>query len=681
VESFLDNNIMDLNKQIETKIGLLILLVISVGAGLVILQISGSFTLPDFYSILTQKSKEKEQISEESGIKKFASEQEFKDYLKDSELGYYVGGLVGLGGIDTPVFEQTGLPLKQGEGIADGGIGGAGVEPDRVSGTNVQVLGIDEPDIVKTDGQQIYFSSGQSYYWNRWIEIWPPKILGSTKIIKAFPPAELKEQSKIDKRGDLLLDNNILIVFSGNKIYGYDVSNPSDAKEKWTIDLDSQSFLVSARLYDGKIYIVTRQNINSYSPCPIKPLSVNGDALTVKCADIYHPIARVPVDVNYSVVVFDPNSGKTEKTTSFVGTVSSSVVYVSENAIYITYYYQGNTIKFFTDFFKQEASDIVPSWVTDKMEALDGYDISDAAKFTEFSIILEKYYASLSQDEKLKAENELQNRLSDYYKERKRDLEKTGIVKIDIEDLSIAGSGNVPGKPLNQFSLDEYENNLRVAVTVGERFFGFRWGIGASTETANDVYILNSDLEIIGSVKDLGLDERIYSARFVQDKGYLVTFKQIDPFFVLDLSNPKAPEVKGELKIPGYSSYLHPISKDIILGVGKESSNVKLSLFDVSNPENPIETSKYNMNEYWSDILNTHHAFLLDTKHQIFFLPGAKGGYVFSYKDNQLELIKAVSDIIARRAVFINDYLYVIGDDKIVVLNEADWEKVNTLDL
>jgi len=135
------------------------------------------------------------------------------------------------------------------------------------------------------------------------------------------------------------------------------------------------------------------------------------------------------------------------------------------------------------------------------------------------------------------------------------------------------------------------------------------------------------------------------------------------------------------LKIPGYSSYLHPITKDKILGVGKEESNVKISLFDVFNPENPKEIDKYILKEYWSDILNTHHAFLLDSKHQIFFLPGGQGGYIFSYKDNKLELKRAVSDILAKRAVYINDYFYIIGENKIVVLNELTWDKVKELEL
>jgi len=187
-------------------------------------------------------------------------------------------------------------------------------------------------------------------------------------------------------------------------------------------------------------------------------------------------------------------------------------------------------------------------------------------------------------------------------------------------------------------------------------------------------------LNIVGSVKDLGLTERIYSVRFLQDKGYLVTFRQTDPFYVLDLTDPTKPELKGELKIPGYSSYLHPITKDKILGIGKDGSNVKVSLFDVVSAENPRELDKYSLSEYWSDILNTHHAFLLDDKHEIFFLPGSRGGYVFSYNDDELKLVKTVSEITAKRAVYIEDFLYIIGDDKIVVLDENSWERTNEIE-
>jgi uncharacterized secreted protein with C-terminal beta-propeller domain len=259
-----------------------------------------------------------------------------------------------------------------------------------------------------------------------------------------------------------------------------------------------------------------------------------------------------------------------------------------------------------------------------------------------------------------------------------RELEKTGIVKIGLDGLDITATGSVPGSLLNQFSMDEYNGYLRLATTVGNGF-GFSW-FWAGSESASDIYVLDGNLSVAGSVQGLGLTEQIYSARFVGDKGYLVTYLQTDPFYVLDLSDPMNPQLKGELEIPGYSSYLHPITGDKMLGIGQEDWKVKISLFDVQNPEQPAELDKYILEDYWSDILSTHHAFLLDEAHEIFFLPGSESGYIFSYAGNNLELVKVVSDIQAKRAIYIDDNLYIIGNSKIVVLNELDWQVVNELE-
>lgn len=612
-------------------------------------------------------------VSNLEELRKFTSEEDFKEYLEKSEISYgYLGSARAMGiGTNEMILEAP---------SAVDGKGGGGT-PERISETNVQVLGVDEPDIVKTDGKEIYYSlagyySGPILFEERYIV--PPKDTGKTKVIKAFPPNELDLDSEIKETGSLLLHKNILIIFSNDKIFGYDVSDPKSPKKKWTSEIDDKSYFKDARLYNDKIYLITQTLIDTFKPCPIEPLKAEGVALTVKCDQIYHPTVSFPADVTYNASIIDPVSGKIEKNISIVGSSYYSILYMSDKGIYLTYSYSGDFIEFFSKFFKEKCKDLMPSWFIEKLEKLSSYDISDSAKQTELYIILEKYQNSLSNDESLRIENEISNRMSDYYKEHKRELEKTGIVKIGLEDFSILASGNVPGKLLNQFSLDEYKDYLRVAVTVGEGFWGMG-GIGGVRESANDIYILNKDLKITGEIKDLGLEERIYSARFVEDKGYLVTFRQIDPFFVLDLSNPQKPKMSGELKIPGYSSYLHPITKDKILGIGQESSQVKVSLFDVKSAENPREAAKYNLNEYWSDVLNTHHAFLLDTKHQIFFLPGSKGGYIFSYKDDNLKMIKAISDIRAKRAVYLGDYLYIIGEDKIVVLYEINWEEVNEL--
>jgi len=559
--------------------------------------------------------------------------------------------------------------------------GGLGNGIERVSDTNVQVQGIDEPDIVKTNGQEIYLANTARYYGGGIREIvsdmmpWPNT--NKTSVINATPPTELEEIADIENTGELLLDGDNLIIFSGNKITGYDVEDPEKPKEEWEIKLENNNYIVSSRLYNNKVYLITRQSTYSSNRCPIIPLSVNGKDIEIKCADVYHPVVNIPVDSTYTVFVLNTTTGKVEDKVSFVGKATSAVIYMSENYIYTTYSLPGDFVKFFYNFLTEDADDLVDSETTEKLRRLVGYDISSNSKYNELQIILESYFNSLDSDEKLRIENEFNNQLKDYYKEHNRELDKTGIVKISTDNLKLEAIGDVPGVPLNQFSLDEYEGNLRIAVTIGQRWSRF----GELGESVSDVYVLNEDLEVKGSAKGMGEGERIYSVRFLQDKGYVVTFKETDPFYVLDLSNPKEPEIKGELKIPGYSSYLHPITKDKILGVGKEGSKMKISLFNVENPLKPKEADKYQLDEYWSDILNTHHAFLLDDKHEIFFLPGSKGGYIFSYANDEFKLEKAISNIRAKRALYINDYLYVIGDNEIVVLDETNWQEVSSLDL
>jgi uncharacterized secreted protein with C-terminal beta-propeller domain len=389
----------------------------------------------------------------------------------------------------------------------------------------------------------------------------------------------------------------------------------------------------------------------------------------IPCSGIYHPERVLPIDATFTVFSVDIASGEISSKTSFTGSQSASVIYMSQNAIYITYPLYESEFRIMLQFIKEEFADTLPASIIEKIVKLDSYDISSSSKMAEYQTILQNYYNALNDDDRLKVENEMQNRMADYRKSRKRNFDKTVIAKISLSDLEFVASGEVPGQPLNQFSLDEFNGNLRIATTIGNSWF-------SRSETANDVYVLGSDLKILGSVRDLGLTEKIYSARFIEDKGYVVTFRQTDPFYVLDLSNPQNPILAGELKIPGYSAYLHPLEKNKILGIGKEGSSVKISYFNVTDSKNPVEMDKYILKESWTDILNTHHAFLADAKYQIFFLPGSQGGYVFSYKNDKISLVKAVSEINAKRALYINNYLYIAGDNKISVLDQDTWEKI-----
>jgi inhibitor of cysteine peptidase len=280
----------------------------------------------------------------------------------------------------------------------------------------------------------------------------------------------------------------------------------------------------------------------------------------------------------------------------------------------------------------------------------------------------------LTPEAKSKTESELQNRLKDYLKKHMRDLEKTDIARINLKNFNQTAVGTLPGHLLNQFSLDEYQNNLRAAVTISSRNFG-----GSNLDSTNEVYVLSPSMEIMGKVINLGDSERIYSVRFMSDRGFVVTFRETDPFYVLDLTDPKNPVAKGELKIPGYSSYLHPLSTNHILGVGKEGSQVKLSLFDVSNAAAPVELSKYTLDEYWSEALNNHRAFMYDAKYGLIFIPASKGGYLLTLKDNILALGKVIDVQNTKRALFIGDNLYILGDTGLKVVSESTLETLKSL--
>jgi uncharacterized secreted protein with C-terminal beta-propeller domain len=189
----------------------------------------------------------------------------------------------------------------------------------------------------------------------------------------------------------------------------------------------------------------------------------------------------------------------------------------------------------------------------------------------------------------------------------------TSIHRFDISDpdrTTYAASGTVPGTLLNQFSLSEDKGILRAASTVG-------FGAGAESKVTT-LARAGGQLVQRGQVGGLGHGERIYAVRFLGDAGYVVTFRQTDPLYTLDLADPANPRVRGELKIPGYSAYLHPIGDDLLLGVGQEATEdgrvqgLQLSLFDVSDLARPLRLQQARLGERWSSSAAEwdHHAFL-----------------------------------------------------------------------
>jgi uncharacterized secreted protein with C-terminal beta-propeller domain len=191
----------------------------------------------------------------------------------------------------------------------------------------------------------------------------------------------------------------------------------------------------------------------------------------------------------------------------------------------------------------------------------------------------------------------------------------TQIHRFDLSDPARAeyrSSGQVPGWLLNQFSMDEYGGYLRVASTESPPF----WGIEDSESMVTTLTERDGRLVQTGQVAGLGEGERIFAVRFMGERGYVVTFRQVDPLYVVDLSDPTSPAVTGELKIRGYSAYLHPIAPDRLLGVGQDATGqgalkgTQLSLFDVSDPTSPRRIGQVQIGEGSSEAEWDHHAFL-----------------------------------------------------------------------
>jgi uncharacterized secreted protein with C-terminal beta-propeller domain len=275
--------------------------------------------------------------------------------------------------------------------------------------------------------------------------------------------------------------------------------------------------------------------------------------------------------------------------------------------------------------------------------------------------------------------------------------------------------------------MDEQGEYLRVAATTGNV-----WGGDAGS--TNNVYVLDQKLDIFGRLGNLAPGEQIYSARFMGSRCYLVTFKKIDPLFVIDLTNPGEPKVLGELKIAGYSDYLHPYDENHVIGIGKEAvaaeegdfawyQGVKVSLFDVSDVANPREIAKYEIGDRGTDspVLYDHKAFLFDGAKNLLVLPVSvaeidasqypsgvpswaygesvwQGAYVFDISlehglglkgkithcngsESQKAWYYGSSSCSIERSLYIGDVLYTISDQKIGMNDLEALAKIGEIDL
>jgi uncharacterized secreted protein with C-terminal beta-propeller domain len=282
---------------------------------------------------------------------------------------------------------------------------------------------------------------------------------------------------------------------------------------------------------------------------------------------------------------------------------------------------------------------------------------------------------------------------------------KTEIYKFSLSngDITFSNKGEVMGYAINQFSLDEHNGYLRIATTQSR------------TSQGSNIFILDKTLNIVGSIRNIAKNESIQSVRFSGDKGYVVTFEQIDPLFVIDLANPKSPKILGELKIPGFSSYLHMYSDNLLIGVGTNAdlegrqNGLKISLFDISDSANPKELDSLVFSGYVSPAQHQHKAFMISKSHGLFGIPVEKYvdpmDYEYSFltfrvEGNKLEIAsryinqKNVAADNARysegydsyqwsvkRSIYIKDTLYLYSDLMLKAFSLKTHEYLNQISL
>ena len=313
---------------------------------------------------------------------------------------------------------------------------------------------------------------------------------------------------------------------------------------------------------------------------------------------------------------------------------------MSENNIFITYTEYINEWelqqKIIIDLMQDKLTES-DKQIIQKIKDTDNDVLSQAEKESKILQIVQTYVSYMAEKEQQdfqdQVDTELQKKLEEY-----EHMEYTIINKVSVDngEISIAANGKVPGHVINQFSMDEYNNVFRIATTISQRWSYYK-GESQTTESTNNVFTLDKNLNLMGSLKGMAKGETIQSTRFMGDRLYMVTFRQTDPFFVIDLSDPEDIQELGKLKIPGFSRYLHPYDENTIIGIGRDTSatgqqrGLKISLFDVTDVENPKEIAKFVSEEQYaqSTAEYEHKAFLFSKAKNMLVIP------VYSYSYNR----------------------------------------------
>lgn len=434
----------------------------------------------------------------------------------------------------------------------------AASETGDFSETNTREAGVDEGDIVKTDGEFLYIMKGNA----------------SVRIVKS-DGAKMEETAVIHPESlnenicDMYLDGERLILIT------------KGVKSSMT-ESDTDVYTVENTEY---VRVITYDITDRKEPKEIGNVTQEGS----------YKSSRKNGEYLYLFTAFEPRLETKEDQSRIMPLINGTEM--ETQRIYVPEYLKNTT------YLVMGAIDLEkPSEIADSKAVVSGAD---------------SFYVS-------------QDHIYIYNEEWSNDTYVTRILKFGYKDGEITGAaaGQVDGYLNDSFSIDEYQGYLRLVVTD--------WNSG---EDKNSLYILDEELNIVGEITDLAPGETIRSARFMGDTGYFVTFRQMDPLFSVDLSDPENPKILGELKIPGFSSYLHVYGENLLLGIGYEAdpdngstTGVKISMFDISDPSNVTEIDKYVINGAVSlPAAASYKTVMIDPEKNLFGFACDSEYLVFSY--------------------------------------------------
>ncbi len=600
------------------------------------------------------------------------------------------------------------------------------------STTNVQVKGIDEPDIVKTNGKIIAVVNHDKVYI---VDAELEKVLSIIKFNYTI-------------RG-IFLDQNILVVIMGNQgvirpltkiislgsfngeqtiIKLINITKPEHPYILQTYNITGR--LISARLYRGILYVVTSQPVE-----PVEIPLINGAPF---------PIYRILLAYNppdHYTNIFAVNLTSLKYNVLSIMTGSASKMYMSYKHLVVVS--PASNIYLITIKHVLEAAlPMLPTSLSEKISEL----LENNTYYTVMTAynLFKQYVKSLPQneaDELALIINKLVNQESFTAKSR--------FYVFIINGLSIKykGSFEVKGYLQNQFCMEEYkdkyfivatnymeytpvinihtyridnaEKNIEITITLpnGEKetytsristteypgIIRDVWIWAKIKKGSNALTIVDlENLKTVSRLDDIAVGETIKTGRLINNLYILITYRRIDPLFAINVSDPYHPEIIGYLKIPGYNVYLHPLGHNILLGIGVDNGNLTISLYNISNPKHVSQLSRASIGKLvTSPVLYDYHAFTLVPEKKVFIIPLSHGwawssgsttntgvwGYrcfgflIMSYANSELGLVKIVELGGGSRSLYIGDKLYLVSPNSILVLSLENFEEIGNIKL